>query len=103
LTQKGRTDFLLATTRQMAWASAQQQTALALIEASHAELADVIDPSGKRFVVEEIRTALRVGADEAPSLLVGARVLQEKLPATRQALQAGMISARQARLVVESN
>jgi hypothetical protein len=101
LTPAGRVDLLLAATAQEAWATAAQYKALADIGAAHAELACVIDPDGKQFVVEEIRTALRVCADEAKCLLLSGQVLTEQLPTTLAHLESGRLSPRKAKVMCE--
>jgi hypothetical protein len=73
-----------------------------MIAASHAELACVIDPDGKQFVVEEIRCALNVCADEAKDALLNGTVLTEQLPTTLALLEHGELSPRKVQWLCEA-
>jgi hypothetical protein len=102
LTRTGRIDLLLAAKRQQAWAAEVQHRALSMIAASHAELACVIDPDGKQFVVEEIRCALNVCADEAKCGLLNGTILTDQLPATLSLLEKGELSPRKVQWLCEA-
>jgi hypothetical protein len=102
LTRTGRIDLLLAAKRQQGWAAAVQHRALSMIAASHAELACVIDPDGKQFVVEEIRCALNVCADEAKCGLLNGTILTDQLPATLSLLEKGVLSPRKVQWLCEA-
>jgi Domain of unknown function (DUF222) len=101
LSEKGRTDLLIAVHRQQAWTAAQAHQAAAIVEAKQGELSDPVYPDGKHWVVEQVRTALRVGGDEARTRLLEGVVLTQTLPATLALLESGAISDRQATRLVE--
>jgi hypothetical protein len=102
LTRTGRIDLLLAAKREQAWAAGVQHRALSMIAASHAELACAIDPDGKQSVVEEIRCALNVCADEAKDALLNGTILAEQLPTTLALLEKGELSPRKVQWLCEA-
>jgi hypothetical protein len=89
LTDAGRIDALLACQRLIAWAEAQAHRLLAALDAAP-------DPTGKKFVRDEIGCALRLPPSLVTAQMYTATELVHKLPATLDALESGTITMRQA-------
>jgi hypothetical protein len=89
-----RIDYLMAWERVKAWVEAQQHRVLAALAAA--------DSSEEGWSRESVMAALRVSSVHAQSKLNAARVLNDDLPATAEALLTGQITARHAEVIIEA-
>lgn len=102
LPRAARIDALVAAERAIAWLSALQQRLLAAMSADAADPADVIDPSGQRWLASEVGCALRLAGGTAAARIEVATELVRRLPAALELLESGGVSPIQARTLAES-
>ena len=90
-----RIDLLVALERQKAWLDSLQQATLAVI--------DQADTTTMNLSQEAVMCALRLSSRSAQSRLKIARTLNESLPKTFERLRRGVLSTRQAELIVQAS
>jgi hypothetical protein len=90
-----RIDLLVALERQKAWLDSLQQATLAVI--------DQADTTTMNLSQEAVMCALRLSSRSAQSRLKIARTLNEALPKTFEMLRRGVLSTRQAELIVQAS
>jgi hypothetical protein len=96
LSATGRVDYLIGLNRQIETLRALEHRTLAVMKHRAIESATPSDQTGKLWIIEDIRAALRISGDEAHGKLVWADTLTTDLPTTMNLLSEGRITNRQA-------
>jgi hypothetical protein len=102
LSRAARIDALVTAERAIAWLTGVQQRLLAAMSADAGDPADVIDPSGQRWLASEVGCALHLADGTAAARIEVATELVLRLPDALELLESGGLSPIQARTLAES-